>query len=180
MDVKRYTYYFYYYLDDEESGEIYAYTDHSDLAKEFERMRNMTKFKRRKRKISRREVNFLADEYPERYLKSKYLFTAKKGKQETTEIKVVMTDVESTTTENHVAALIVSDLWANVWTPVTIFCKELKQALKTIGYDLGYAFISETNEKIEINDGEWMDAILEILKVDEFAMFMYLFGYTIL
>lgn len=114
-------------------GDIYAYTDDKELAKKFESQRNMKKFKKIKKNISKKEINELANEYQLCKLELVELDT--KGNNGYSSCNIAMTGIEHMDISNVGYTLKYVTLPKTAVVNPLIFNKKIYDALKTIGYN---------------------------------------------
>lgn len=124
-----YTYWLYYYNND-----IYAYTDNKKYAKKFEEIRDLNKLKKVKKRLTREEVNYLADAYQDRYLKTENFKVYDKYNMQYYEMEIILSTVESITVSNNKVRLSTVDLYNECTVSPRYFTDDIVKALKCIGY----------------------------------------------
>lgn len=184
INDKLYKYYF-FYLYDEKNKQIpslYAYTDDENLAKSFKETRDMNIFILKVHKITRREVNQLAQEYPELYLvevngHSKIL---NDNKYEIIGVSITMTMIERTTIMSGYCEQIYSNLWTKCKFNPLMFQSEIVGALIYIDYFKAYStyFGSEIDAKLLKLMGEDNMNVYDDYKMDLISVFVYYYGRT--
>lgn len=177
MDVKRYHYWCFYYHDaasQDDIWELYAYTDKKEYAKQFEATRNMKKFRKKSLKLTRKEVNYLADNYQGEYLRESLYLTKlpSKHKYDITYVKFITTEMEDITARSWMSTFLTIKLWDNCWFDYHIFNDDLIEVLRKLHYTDGYDMIMGYENEDEIDNED-------TLIPDEFAMFLHLYKHTI-
>ena len=174
MNEKLYQYWFFLWRgdinpDSQTKSFLYAYTDRKDYAKRFKEFRTAKNMICYKKKLTKEELNELADISPNLILKEIKLRTIKGNK--TIEIPLVMTVAENNTIINLSTKLVCSDIYTACWDSPYIFKKEIIKALKTLGYLKFHSVISSSGEFIDDGDEDY--------DVDELSIFIKNFGFTI-
>ena len=111
--------YWIYYL--KSTNEIYAYTDNKKYAKEFERIRDMNKFKIIQEEIDKDLINHLAREYQNNYLKKMPIKIYNKKKLEWIESEILVTMSESIGMQNIATQLMHETLYKYCWDDPYVF-----------------------------------------------------------
>ena len=167
-----YKYYFYYLIDiDKETNKLklYAYTDDKRLASMFESFRDMTKFKKKKRHITKEEVNNLARNNRISYLKPYELNTYDRFNNIEYSILTAITIDESLLIQSKCANITCGGtIFANCLIPSYIFNEEIKDSLDIILY-------TKCNEYMTTKD----DLVYPEFKPDELSIFIRYYGKTI-
>lgn len=160
-----YTYWLYYY-----NNEIYAYTDNKKYAKKFEEIRDMNKLKKVKKKISKEELNYLADAYQDRFLKTEIFKVYDKYNMKYYDMEIILSTVESITVSNYKVRLSTIDLFNNCAISPKYFGEDIVKALKCLGYqDLHLMY--EGHDELANQS--------TIPKPDSLGIFLYYYGWSI-
>lgn len=162
--------YWIYYLRDGTDNEIYAYTDNKEYAELFELDRNMSMFTCIKKKIGIDEINFLAREYQNCYLKEMKMRIFDKSKSKWINAVYITTVSEYLTVTTASISLIESDIYEHCWYNPGIFKKNIFKALEVIEYNNVYRQITSNvydDNETEIN-----------IKPDMLGIFLYYYGKT--
>ena len=165
--------YWLYYLDDD----LYAYTDDKDIKKSFESMRNIAAFKSQKRNLSKKEVNFLAHNYPERKLSYHFLYGY--GNGERIELKVALTEIEKITTNNQSATLLYYDIFSLAEIPPYVFNDDILNALGVLKYFKLYSAFEDCRHRDDIPIDNF-DMIEDEFQVNTLNIFLNNYGDTFL
>ena len=168
---KTYKYWLYYYDD-----ELYAYTDNKSYAKSFERDRDMNKFIKRKKEITREDVNMLAREEQDKYLLSNKIDIYNKEKMTWFEAEFVMTQMERTTINNIAVQVMNEDLYKYCWNTPFIFNNKIIKALELLQYNTLHRQLTYSTRSGEY-PAEFCDEIIHI-KPDMLGIFLHYFGKT--
>lgn len=155
--------YWLYYL--KENNEIYAYTDNKEYAKLFENDRDMTLFNKIKKEISKNEINYLAREYQNCYLKDVSLKIFDKSKQKWFDGNIIMTGEEYLSVTSAEIQLMEVELYQHCWDNPIKFKDKIIKALEILEYNNVYRSIVSTDENIKIN-----------IKVDPLGIFLHYYG----
>lgn len=177
MEEKQYRYWFFYikpeYKDnvciEVDDGLLYAYTDNKDLAKKFEETRDMSKFFKVKRKITRDELNYLADVYNKEYMMMKS-FETKTENGDVITCDLVLTKMEFFAIDRAYIEMSISKIWTYTWINPFIFKEKIIDALDNLGYILGYNMIKGNDKKGDI---------YSIFKPDYISAFIHHFGFLL-
>ena len=138
---KMYKYYLYYFND-----ELYAYTDNKEYAKEFEKIRDMKKFIRIKREITREDVNILAGEEQGKYLVSQTFTIYDEERMSWFESEFIITQLERTGINNIAVQVMNEDLYKYCWdSPPSIVNDKIINALKKYS-QISIIFSAKENE----------------------------------
>ena len=148
---------------------IYAYTDNKKYSKLFEENRNMDSFKRIHRYITQEDVNYLARNSQGCYLKKSVLKGYNKDINKWEEYDLVMTESECITIQNAGVKLMYDTIYNHCWINPMIFNKKIRKALKVLGYESVYNFISTDSKRL----------CHDILTVDEISVFKNYYGKTL-
>ena len=157
-----YTYYLYF-----KDNELYAYTDNKSYAKEFESVRNMDVFVKKKAKLVSSDINILALEYQSRMLTKKSLYTFNENGIGIS-IKMIMTMVEYISVSN-MSTSFVYNLSQLCWTSPLIFNDKYQSMLDILGYTFMNATLSGKFKKFDLFN----------MKVDQLSFFLDLFSDTL-
>ena len=161
--------YWLYYLIDDETQELYAYTDIREYHKIFELDRNMKVFKKVKKILNREEINFLAKRYKGKYLTKTDLDVYDKKRLEWITIPFVLTEIEMLNVGNLAISL---DNMHGIIDKVTIdpriFKKEILRALDILCY------VNLYNEYV--NDIGMYNKMNCKISADVFGVFIRLYG----
>ena len=170
--MNSYKYWFYYW-----DNELYAYTDKKEYAKGFESFRNMKKFKRIKKYISKSEVNQLASDEMLRYLVTMPFTIYNKNNGEVYEDEYIVTQIEKMTVNNYVIKLMNQDLFNYAWicNPY-IFKKPIFKALKFLCYNDAYNVVSASSKTGYYSFED--DSKIK-LKPDELGIFLHIYWKTV-
>lgn len=143
-NMQQYKYWMYYIYDDnDETYNLYAYTNDKVISKTFESQRNMDKFKKVSKTLDKLEVHNLAEDNQCQLLE---LMPVEFYDSECDEKYVV---TYALTTEEklnfiHISANAQLNLYKNSWTNPLIFKKEIQKALFTIDYYKRFVNIADT------------------------------------
>lgn len=177
---KTYQYWFFYIkpefkdfvCTESDDSLLYAYTDKKEYAKIFESMRDMEKFFKKKRKISRDEVGYLADTYNKEFLIYKS-FETKKENGGIQNCNLLLTKMEYFIIDRDYTEVCMNRLWLYTWINPKIFKDEYKKALEEIGYTFGYDMISNTKREKSAYQA------MELYKPDYISAFIHHFGFLL-
>ena len=160
---------FYLKKDNENDHELYAYTDNKNFALNFKESRNMDKFICVKKKLSQKEVNFLARDYQSNILQSISLKTSDENNK-VIETTVIGTMIEKITVTNETTRFMVCGLYEHCWIDPNLFNSEVYKALEILEYVDIYNMMNLTNHQ-SITQGYIPNII-----PDELAIFIHYFG----
>ena len=172
-DIEMTIKYWLYFLKNDDGTidtEPYAYTDNKDMAKRFEIERNMNKFKKVKRKLTREEINFLAYEFQTGYMEDVDLDVYDKSTMEWHEIHYVMTGNEKLTVGN-LSLSSFDDLYTCCMYNPKIFNDKIKNALYIIHYNQIYNKLSGDSD----NDDRYSYEVIS----DPLGIFIRHYGKTL-
>lgn len=161
--------YWIYYLKDKD--EPYAYTDNKSYAMLFEVDRDMSQFKKIKKNMSKEEINYLAREYQNNFLKEVSLRIFDKMKECWFTGSFIMTAEESFTINLVEIQLMESELYQHCWEHPGKFKEKIYKALEVLEYNNVYRQITHT-----ISDGE-EDPKINV-KPDSLGIFLHYYGKT--
>lgn len=162
-----YTYWIYYH-----DNEIYAYTDNKSYAEQFEDFRDMKKFKRVKKELSKEEVNYLAKEYQCLYLKEYSFDVYDKENEDNYPFEIVITSMEEINVNNNTMQVRVNLSTDTFDLNPKYFNKDIQKAL----YIIGYLTIYEENQLPFQNDS-LENRIVPV--PDQLSIFISLYGWSI-
>lgn len=140
---KKYKYWFFYikpeYLHlvctEESDSLLYAYTDNKEYAEIFKSQRDMNKFFIKKEKISKEEVNYLANNFMREYLIKKEINTKLKGiGSKIIKYDLILTKAEESCIQASACKILMVDIYTRAWTNPYIFDNEYLSILENIGY----------------------------------------------
>lgn len=166
---KLYKYWFFYSKD---TNELYAYTDDKNLANGFESQRDMNKFIKVKKKISRSLVNDLARDYDGEYLLEGGMRVYDSVTKETSECKLVVTKIEWITVSSTGFSFVNEEIYRYCWLSPHVFNDEIFNALKVVGYNDIHNVLVRTENDNDINDP--FDYIIP----DDLGIFLKYYGET--
>lgn len=166
---KLYKYWFFYSKD---TNEIYAYTDNKNLADGFEKQRDMNKFIKIKKKISRSLVNDLAKDYNGEYLLDKYLRSYDHDTKEVNDCNIIMTNIEWITVSSIGFSFVNEDIYKYCWLSPYVFNDDVFNALKYIGYNDLHNVLVRTVEDDNTNDP------YDYIMADDLGIFLKYYGKT--
>lgn len=154
MNEKKYKYWFFYikpeFIDDvvlpQLGDTLYAYTDNKDYAEKFMNTRDMNKFVLKKSKISKGLVNYYADNIHSGYLSEESLPTKPDGRI----VNIVMTSMERSNLKNTINSVMLYKLWRKAIINPESFINKYKNALKYMGFDIGYDYMSGDSNGTEL------------------------------
>ena len=161
-------YWLYYLKLDNEDTELYAYTDNKEFAKSFERERDMSLFNKVKKKLSKGELNYLAREYQNCYLKKVEMKMYDKKNHIWLYGDFVMSTTEHLTVTSSAIKLSECDIYRYCWFNPYIFKDNIIKSLEI----LEYANIYRHNESNDYKSHKIN------LKPDELGIFLHYFGKT--
>lgn len=124
---------FYLKTNDDLEYELYAYTNNKEFALEFEKSRDMSKFVKKKKKISKDEVNFLARNYQSNILQRIILKTSNM-KNEIIETEIIGTMIEQITVTNEATKFMICGIYENCYINPYYLNQELYEALEILEY----------------------------------------------
>lgn len=136
-DIKYWIYY------EKETDEPYAYTDNKTYAMLFELDRDMGIFKRVKKIMTKDEINYLAKEYQNRFLKLVELDIYDKSKEKWFKGSIAMTADEYFTLTMAEIQLMESYLYQHCWEHPAKFKNKIIKALEVLEYNNVYRHITE-------------------------------------
>lgn len=164
-----YKYWFYYINDNDNYYSLYAYTDNKDLVESFEMFRDMNKFKIKKSKISKEEVNYLAREEMGKYLKFSTLEVYDKETKCFGSMQTALTMNEETTIHNLINNINCGMLCRYCWIDPLIFNDDLLYNLYILRYTDYNEYISSKKDNKN----------LPSIRADELSIFIRYFGKTL-
>ena len=143
MNKLLYKYWFFYIKPDylhlvsteSEDSLLYAYTDNKEYAESFKAQRDMNKFFMKKEKITKEEVNYLANNFMREYLIQKEVNTKLKSiGSKIIKYNLILTKAEESCIQASVYKILMVDIYTCTWTNPYIFDIEYLSGLKNIGY----------------------------------------------
>lgn len=147
--------------------DIYAYTDDKELAKQFEKERNMEVFKKCKKELQRGSVNYLADNYQNNMLEHLKGTTKIAGiGSEVTDFDIAITKEEQILVMNMAVHITEQQIPNKCWTSPTIFLDNYRALLDKVGY---------TTKWLKVRYGKQIKVIQE--DIDYLEVFLELFGH---
>lgn len=167
-----YTYWLYYWIDlsnDSQDYTLYAYTDTKELADLFELFRDMSKFKKKKKELTKDEIHYLASNETDKYMKMTTLEIYDKNKKVYGNMKTAITMNESVTLQNCINNINFGLICKYCWIDPNIFEDRIKKSLKILRYDKCYEYI--------YNDSKGYES--KFIKADELGIFVRYFGKTL-
>lgn len=136
--------YYKYYLFYRSDGEVMAYTDDSQIADNFSRVRSKQSYYQKKRKLMAEDLKSLHTKYPEALLKWVKLFMG--GYY----VSLALTVSEELTVTHYVNQAIFVDIPMHISVPSSIFEDDIQVALDVIGYTRIYHYIHNNTKYVEL------------------------------
>lgn len=161
--------YWIYLLKDNDT--LYAYTDNKSHAKLFERDRDMRKFTKIKKSLCKQEVNYLANEYQNGYLKEIKIPIYDKTNEKWFDGIFIMTAEEYFSLTLAEVQLMESDLYKHCWDHPGLFNDDIVKALEVLEYNNVYRQLTATT-------GNYINNIEIKVKPDLLGLFLRYYGKT--
>ena len=140
---------FEYYFKDNKKYVLYGYTADKELSKRFEKERNMDLFKKEKVKATIDLVSELGKNFPSGMM-TNFVFPVY-NETKTMASEMAVTELEKMTIDSR-ALYIKTNFVSYCWTNISIFKKEIRDALRILDYDKYNKMIIKDGKAWNYND----------------------------